>query len=51
MPSSIVQTVHDADRPVAKRQKLGEVVAPRGTRRESRIFTPFRVCLTILWMG
>jgi len=41
MPSSLVSS---RDGPVVKRQKLNGADAPRGTQRESKIFTPFRVC-------
>ncbi|KAG9229251.1 Utp21 specific WD40 associated putative domain-containing protein [Amylocarpus encephaloides] len=40
MPSTISQTV--TDRPLAKRLKLSGEVPPRGPKRDSRIFTPFR---------
>ena len=36
--------VSSQDGPVVKRQKLNGVDAPRSTQRESKIFTPFRVC-------
>lgn len=40
MPSSLTSSVHDG--PLAKRQKLNGAEGGRSTRRESRIFTPFR---------
>lgn len=43
MPSTVAIVAGEG--PVVKRQKLSNGVPKHGTSTESRIFTPFRVCI------